>query len=56
MKRQEIMKTYIKPSIKILLVPELMQGMYNESTPEEQLGKSADIDFDEPGASTSWDE
>ncbi len=56
MKRQEIMKTYIKPSIKTLLVPELMQGLYNESTPEEQLGKSVDVDFDEPGASTSWDE
>ena len=56
MTRQEIMKTYIKPSIKILLVPELMQGMYNESTPEEQLGKSVDVACAEPGASTSWDE
>ena len=50
------MKTYIKPSIKILLVPELMQGIHDESTPEEQLGKSADIDFDEPETSSSWDD
>ena len=34
------MKTYVKPSIKTLRVPELLQGFHNESTPEEQLGKS----------------
>ena len=50
------MKRYIKPLIKTLYVPELMQGIHDESTPEEQLGKSISIDFDGPETSSSWDD
>ena len=38
------MRKYIKPFIETLRIPELMQGFYQESTPEEQLGKSVIID------------
>ena len=36
---EKLMEQYIKPSVKILVMPDIMQGFYDTSTPEEQLSK-----------------
>ncbi len=45
------MKKYVQPTIKILSLPEVMQQIYEGSTPEPQLAKphtdDADTDVDE---------
>lgn len=45
------MKKYVQPAIKILSLPEVMQQIYEGSTPEPQLAKphtdDADTDVDE---------
>lgn len=50
------MSKYIQPKVKVLALQEVMQGIFDSSTPEEQLAKpNADVeDFDDGWGLTDW--